>query len=276
MTLSASVERIDREKALKMLSRNTARNRKLSQATVKGYAAEMLAGRWAVTHQGIALSADGTLVDGQHRLAAIVLITETHPDFSIEMLVIRGADENDFGRMDVGNKRSAAQFMGGTSSTLRAAFARVVLQAYLNDGVMDLGSVRGSGLKQYRITDFIDDNPHIDQYAREYASLAVRAKKQAFAGTSSLGLLVGGFAASSGLKTDKYADWWSEVRDRTYGTNGLNPGSPVLALSNATELVTGGRSALAIMRAAYAGSKYREGDTLFRLADRYMRSVYVL
>ncbi len=48
------------------------RNRRIDQRHVECLAQEMLAGRWNTTHQGIAFDTNGTLVDGQHRLWAIL------------------------------------------------------------------------------------------------------------------------------------------------------------------------------------------------------------
>lgn len=49
------------------------RNRAINYGRVKMYANEMRQGRWLEHHQGIAFYDDGTLADGQHRLAAIEL-----------------------------------------------------------------------------------------------------------------------------------------------------------------------------------------------------------
>jgi hypothetical protein len=53
------------------LERNT-RNRKLNAETVTSYARDMRAGNWTITHQGIAFDTLDNLVDGQHRLQAII------------------------------------------------------------------------------------------------------------------------------------------------------------------------------------------------------------
>ncbi len=59
------------------LKRNTC-NRPLSTAKVIDYAVEMAEGRWGEeSHQGISFAEDGSLVDGQHRLAAIALAEVT-------------------------------------------------------------------------------------------------------------------------------------------------------------------------------------------------------
>ncbi len=59
------------DKALKWLEGNT-HNRPVNEAHVRRLARDILAGRWRLTHQGIAFDTDGLLVDGQHRLWAVV------------------------------------------------------------------------------------------------------------------------------------------------------------------------------------------------------------
>ena len=59
------------ELAAKWLEGNT-HNRDLEPSKVELYASDMKAGRWQLTHQGIAFDDNGVLLDGQHRLWAIV------------------------------------------------------------------------------------------------------------------------------------------------------------------------------------------------------------
>lgn len=46
-------------------------NRVLRPKTIDAYAAEMKAGNWMLTHQGIAFDISGRLIDGHHRLSAV-------------------------------------------------------------------------------------------------------------------------------------------------------------------------------------------------------------
>jgi len=69
---SVEVRAVTPAMAREMLARN-AGNRKLSQTKVSMYARIMREGSWRLTHQGIAITEDGGLIDGQHRLAAIVM-----------------------------------------------------------------------------------------------------------------------------------------------------------------------------------------------------------
>lgn len=52
-------------------------NRPVSQDTVRAYAREMQRGRWMPVHQGIAFDIEDNLVDGQHRLLAIIMSRRT-------------------------------------------------------------------------------------------------------------------------------------------------------------------------------------------------------
>lgn len=59
------------QKAGRWLQSNS-KNRDIREAHVERLASDMLSGRWMITHQGCAFNCDGTLLDGQHRLMAIV------------------------------------------------------------------------------------------------------------------------------------------------------------------------------------------------------------
>jgi hypothetical protein len=52
---------------------NNFRNRPLREDTVKAYARDMALGQWVYTHQGIAFNDKDELIDGQHRLKAVIL-----------------------------------------------------------------------------------------------------------------------------------------------------------------------------------------------------------
>jgi len=64
---------------------NNFRNRPLREDTVKAYARDMVLKRWVATHQGLAFNDKDELIDGQHRLHAIVLA-----DVTVRMMVTFG------------------------------------------------------------------------------------------------------------------------------------------------------------------------------------------
>ena len=70
--METKVITITPDMARDMLTRNMKHNRPALKNTVHGYARLMKNGNWNLTHQGIAFDEDGELIDGQHRLHAII------------------------------------------------------------------------------------------------------------------------------------------------------------------------------------------------------------
>lgn len=101
-----------------MLEHNT-HNRNLTASRAQAYARDMASGNWRYTGEGIKFGPDGTLLDGQTRLRAIVLSGVT-----ITMPVWRGIDPDAQLVMDSGRPRSnsAALSLRGEKDvvTLRA------------------------------------------------------------------------------------------------------------------------------------------------------------
>lgn len=77
--------------------------RKVRQHVVDRYASDMEAGAWHSTHQGIAFDTNGRLIDGQHRLAAIVKY-----GLPILMVVFTNVPERAFENVDIGFGRTNA------------------------------------------------------------------------------------------------------------------------------------------------------------------------
>ncbi|MFE1010030.1 hypothetical protein ACFW4M_01835 [Streptomyces sp. NPDC058794] len=116
------------ELAAEWLTRNT-NNRPLSKATVQQLAARIQRGEWQLTHQGIAFDEDGVLIDGQHRLAAVVRAGLTVP-----MTVAHGVPRTAFTVMDTGRKRTGrdALALAGEANATHLAAALRGLHLYLH------------------------------------------------------------------------------------------------------------------------------------------------
>jgi hypothetical protein len=109
------------ELAAEWLARNT-NNRPLSKNTVQQLAGQIQRGEWQLTHQGIAFDEDDVLIDGQHRLAAIV-----KAGIAVPLTVTHGVPRTAFTVMDTGRKRSgrdALAVAGETNATHLAAALR--------------------------------------------------------------------------------------------------------------------------------------------------------
>jgi hypothetical protein len=123
---NVAVEVISPEKAKKYLAQNTS-NRSLRRSLVSRYAKDMKSGNWKLTHQGLAFNAHGVLLDGQHRLAAVV-----ESGLSVEMLVTRGVESGTQLVMDDHAKRSASDALtldhGYRITALQVAVVRAAVE----------------------------------------------------------------------------------------------------------------------------------------------------
>jgi len=98
----AEIRSITPADARLLLEKNTA-NRALNKSAVHRYAMAMLRGEWRVGNDALCFGKDGLLLNGQHRLNA-VLLSETTQQF----LVRHDVEQDDLKAMDQGNKRVGA------------------------------------------------------------------------------------------------------------------------------------------------------------------------
>lgn len=157
--MKSQVESITPERASQLLEANTF-NRPISTATVQVFADAMRRGEWKVTHQGIALNTEGVLVDGQHRLAAIV-----EAGIPVDLTVFTEVDPDTFDVLDIGKRRSAADALaieGEKNTTQLASMLRIV---WLYDNVSD-GAWTGnrSRVSNSQVLQMLEKNPKIRDY----------------------------------------------------------------------------------------------------------------
>jgi len=113
-----------------LATRNT-HNRPMSQPYVRELAVELAEGRWTPTHQGIAFDELGALLDGQHRLAAIV-----RAQVAVRMLVTWDVPRAAFAAVDQHRKRTGGQMLAMSGIAKDAprlvAMARAILATVHN------------------------------------------------------------------------------------------------------------------------------------------------
>lgn len=131
---------------------NNKSNRAMRRTHVARLADDIREGRWQLTHQGIAVSADGELLDGQHRLQAII-----EAGVPVPMAVATGiAADSAMGLMvDVGAVRSAADLIGAP----RPIVDPCSFLQYLHDGrtaskgrVLEFYRAFGDDVRAIRLT----------------------------------------------------------------------------------------------------------------------------
>lgn len=123
--IEARVETVTPDKAREYLDGNYG-NRVIRQSWVDSLAGMMLRGEWTTTHQGIAFAPDGRLLDGQHRLLAIVRTGKP-----VDMLVTRNLSEDAFRHIDGGRTRSNADRVKLLEDDAENAIAVSIVRTYL-------------------------------------------------------------------------------------------------------------------------------------------------
>ena len=106
-------------------------NRNISHPTVARYASDMCNGKWKLTHQGIAFDGQGVLVDGQHRLSAVIKSGVTVP-----MMVTWGASKVGIDELRPRATADVIKF-GGLSDWIdrkAAETAKAMIVIFANEG----------------------------------------------------------------------------------------------------------------------------------------------
>src|SRR5690242_16345038 len=119
---SAVIVTVDPEMAQRWLGNNPS-NRNIRENLVDSYARDMAASRWEMTGEPIKFDQKDRLLDGQHRLKAVI-----KAGVAVQMMVVRGLDPRAQLVMDSGSRRTAAdalQMDGRDHSVFLSAGARV-------------------------------------------------------------------------------------------------------------------------------------------------------
>lgn len=154
--MRSKVQTITPAKAAELLEANTT-NRPLSRAVVRAFADAMERGDWMVTHQGIAFDVNGVLVDGQHRLAAVI-----EADTPVDMTVFTAVDEGTFDVLDTGKRRNAADVLAIEGEKSSGTLAAMVRTVWLYENRPDLTwSGGGAAVTNHQVVQTLDEHPKL-------------------------------------------------------------------------------------------------------------------
>ena len=202
--MRSKVQKVSPKRAAEMLEANTS-NRPLSKATVRSFAEAMRRGDWLVTHQGIAFDTGGVLVDGQHRLAAIV-----EADVAVEVTVFTDVEPNTFDVLDTGKRRNAADVLaieGEKSTTLLAAMVRTVWQYQNRPDASWSGGA--AAVTNHQIVQTLEANPRI----RDFVAVADRIAAETGMIKSAAGAATYLVEQANKGKKTQLGDWYDGLVD---------------------------------------------------------------
>ncbi|MEU6342173.1 hypothetical protein ABZ883_14670 [Streptomyces sp. NPDC046977] len=178
--------------ARKWLAQNT-HNRNLRERVVNGYAADMRNGNWVEDGQSIKFAQGdtvlldnplifgGPLLDGQHRLSAIVTA-----NVAVRMLIVSNLDDSTQETMDTGAKRSLADVLKLRGEERYVPLAAVLLRAYLWEVQGQRRSMKGDRARptHRQLLQFLADHAEL----RRAAEIGSRVRGAVSISASTAGL----------------------------------------------------------------------------------------
>jgi hypothetical protein len=156
--VDVKLESITPELAAEWLEKNL-RNRNLRDSAVAQYARDMVNGQWLLTGEAIKFAEDGTLLDGQHRLAAI-----EKSGLTVDMFVVRGLENESQKVMDTNIRRGVGDMLklaGYANHMALASAARLAMTYQTNVPNTRRKSIAKMGPTHLEVSDFIEKNPDL-------------------------------------------------------------------------------------------------------------------
>ena len=260
--ITVTYELVTPDLARELLEGNT-HNRSVNQKRVRELAALHGTSFWKETGDPIRITADGILVDGQHRLLAIV-----QSGVPVHYFIMRGVDLTAQEVIDTGSRRTLASMLQTRQEQNRTTLATAIKVIYH----WEHGGRSADGLGSVPINvllHFYDSNPGIKAIARR--TLAVNQVIRGGAGAVALTMWL-----FDHIDGEDAAHFW----DRVKSEYGHTEGDPISTLrktllrdaeeASANKASAGNRASVRgqTWRAAViikAWNAYRRGEQVYRL-----------
>lgn len=184
--MKATVETITPKTAKEYLKFNVS-NRPLHTKTVEFYAEQMRKGQWKLNGEGICFAEGGALLNGQHRLQAVV-----RAGVPVQMLVIRGADNDSFVTYDSGRSRKVSDIFAISDIPNYAGISTIVnkyIRLHLNNNLFNQKAIKQINISRQDILDEYNKSPELYQESFSFAGKCTR-KIKLFMATEIGGLYV--------------------------------------------------------------------------------------
>lgn len=248
---------VNKQMAQDWLERNIDRNRTISRQRVRRLAGDMTARRWKRTGETIKFDRTGRLVDGQHRLSAVI-----EADMPVEFDVAYDVAEDAVTAIDQGRARSAKDVFhmaGEVSAKVMAASAKISIN-YLE------GYNPNYSRTTQQLIEFVEAFPSLREMATKTEGLYGTIPPSPFIAVMFL-------ASADGTRSALVDNFIEGVRT---GAN-LDVGDPRLALRTTIQNAKGSAQGSRVLDPAFvfhvttrAWNAYVEGRPL--AVARYQRS----
>lgn len=225
--METQVRIINPAEAARLLTLNCC-NRPLMEANVAFFENHLRLGELQLTHQGIAIGSSGKLLDGQHRLTAIV-----RTGISAELLVATDVADAAFAVLDTGAGRTARDVLG-IHGAIYASTTAAAIRLYLCHASIK-GIWAGTATRLCGTTSRIKAEYDKDSEGWAWAARAAQIKASPKLVTPGPAGFVLYLAAKHHCYNRQYLEKFLE--DIKEGA-GLPPGHPILAYRNKVLLMS--------------------------------------
>lgn len=162
--ITTKIETITPAMAKKYLEKNTS-NRPVRDGNVDKWAHAIQTGQWVINGETIKFSDDDVLLDGQHRLMAII-----KTGMAVETIVVRGLPPQVYETIDTGSVRRPSDTLARNGENNSMTLSTVARYIYIHQQLGDLSKIASREANLVTTSDIletIDANPGI----RESVSL---------------------------------------------------------------------------------------------------------
>lgn len=227
----ATIAIITPEAAAAMLQRNN-HNRPLKRQNIARFARAITDGNWKLQPNGIGIDINGDILDGQHRLLAII-----KAGISVPMVLVTGLDPEAFKVTDTGARRSGADTLAVEDFANANLLAAVGYMIYNYFRVTKTGSVNlKSRAENYELHELALTYPKLSQVVAEAKLLYRTSEPKRFIEPRLIGYTMALYSA----RYPQVRDWLESILTGM----GLEPNSPLTAYRNRllADMVSGAKS----------------------------------
>lgn len=167
-TIRTYVKKITPEYAAILMQHNNL-NRPINRITLEDYKSQIQKGLWKLNGEPIIISNDGVLLNGQHRLTAVI---ET--GLPITSVVVEGVENNDFATIDTGRTRTIADIFN-IEEIPNANSVGAIITAFFRLNKVDSSSSSKDNLRRLKMSkpellDFYRKNSSVLQSVYKFAA----------------------------------------------------------------------------------------------------------
>ena len=181
-SIETSIETITPQLAKDILANNRS-NRSVNATIVAHYADAISRGQWELNGEALKIAHDGRLLDGQHRLMAVI-----KSGIPIQTLVIRGLSSEVFDTLDQGRARTGGDLLSSMGVSHANSVSSIILMHKSLDRGVAIGSKTGHKVAKMTKRDILEEyksKPHFWNTIVEFAR-KMYLKKRLFT-TSEIG-----------------------------------------------------------------------------------------